>query len=151
MPLRLAKMVAGARSLYAALGIIEVAGDAGVPVDKVAQIYFGLGERLELDWLAQRLNRLSVDNNWQALAREAFRDDLDWQQRAAVAGAIHGRVKGCSVDDVIDKWCDENRWLLQRWKTVLSELKSAKKQEYAMYTVALRELFDLAKSSQFSR
>lgn len=150
VPAKLAKLVAGARCLYASLGIIEVSASAEVPTDKVAQVYFGLGERLELDWLSQKLNSLSVDNYWQALAREAFRDDLDWQQRAVVANAIQARVRGCNVQDVIEKWCTENDWLIGRWQNVLMELKSAKKQEYAMYTVALRELFDLAKTSQFS-
>ncbi|MCP4597110.1 NAD-glutamate dehydrogenase [Neptuniibacter sp.] len=150
VPAKLAKLIAGARSLYASLGIIEVAQESNVPTDKVAQVYFGLGEQLELDWLSQQLNRLSVENYWQALAREAFRDDLDWQQRALVSNAIQGRVKGCSVQDVVDKWMKENAWLVERWLNVLGELKSAEKHEYAMYTVALRELFDLAKTSQFS-
>lgn len=150
VPAKLSKLVAGARCLYASLGIIEVADLSDVPTDKVAQVYFCLGERLELDWLSQKLNTLSVDNYWQALAREAFRDDLDWQQRAIVSTAIQGRVKGSSVQCVVDKWCEENEWLVCRWKNVLAELKSAKKQEYAMYTVALRELFDLAKTSQYS-
>lgn len=150
VPAKLSKLVAGARCLYASLGIIEVADLSDVPTDKVAQVYFCLGEKLELDWLSQKLNTLSVDNYWQALAREAFRDDLDWQQRAIVSTAIQGRVKGSSVQSVVDKWCEENEWLVCRWKNVLAELKSAKKQEYAMYTVALRELFDLAKTSQYS-
>ncbi|EAR59826.1 NAD-glutamate dehydrogenase [Neptuniibacter caesariensis] len=151
VPAKLAKLVAGARCLYASLGIIEVAAVSEISADKVAKIYFGLGERLELDWLSKKLNKLSVDNYWQALAREAFRDDLDWQQRAVVDNAIQSRGKGSDVTAIIDKWCSDNDWLLERWQNVLTELKSAKKQEYAMYTVALRELFDLAKTSQFSR
>ncbi|WP_339892311.1 NAD-glutamate dehydrogenase [Neptuniibacter pectenicola] len=150
VPVKLAKMVSGARILYSSLGIIEAAEEAKLPADKVAQMYFGLGERLELDWLSQQLNTLRVDNYWQALAREAFRDDLDWQQRAIVSIAIQGHKAGYSVQNAIDKWCDENKWLVCRWENVLTELKSAKKQEYAMYTVALRELFDLAKICQYS-
>lgn len=150
VPVKLAKMVSGARFLYSSLGIIEAAELTELSTDKVAQMYFGLGERLELDWLSQKLNTLRVDNYWQALAREAFRDDLDWQQRAIVAIAIKGQHSGCSVQHAIDKWCAENEWLVQRWENVLVELKSAKKQEYAMYTVALRELFDLAKICQYS-
>jgi glutamate dehydrogenase len=50
----------------------------------------------------------------------------------------------------VDQWSEDNAWLVDRWRNVLAELKNADKKEYAMYTVALRELFDLAKSSQFS-
>lgn len=150
VPAKLSKRVAGARCLFASLGIIEVADTAQVVTDKVAKVYFGLGERLELDWLSQQLNTLPVDNYWQALAREAFRDDLDWQQRAIVSTAIKAEGKGDSVQNIIENWCVDNACLLTRWENVLSELKNAKKNEYAMYTVALRELFDLAKTSQFS-
>jgi len=150
VPAKLAKFIAGARCLYASLGVIEVAAETEVAPDTVAKVYFSLGERLELAWLSRELNKLSVDNYWQALAREAFRDDLDWQQRALVAIAIKGADKGSSVAAAVDKWAEENQWLLDRWQNVVNEVKSAKKQEYAMYTVALRELFDLAKTSQFN-
>ena len=151
VPANLAKVVAGARSLYAFLGIIEVAESAQVSTAQVAEIYFDLGERLQLHWLSQQLNYLNVANYWQALAREAFRDDLDWQQRALVSNAMQCHEKGESVKLAVDRWYEDNACLVSRWMNVLSELKSAEQQEYAMYTVALRELFDLAKTSQYSR
>jgi glutamate dehydrogenase len=150
VPVTLAKLLAGARSLYSSLGIIEVAAETDLTTDKVAQIYFALGEQLQLDWLSQQLNKLQVENYWQALAREAFRDDLEWQQRALVSNALTGKPKAATVTTIVDQWSEDNAWLVDRWRNVLAELKNADKKEYAMYTVALRELFDLAKSSQFS-
>lgn len=150
VPRKLGKVIAGARSLYAFLGIIEVAEEANVSAAQVAQIYFDLGERLQLHWLSQQLNTLPVENYWQALAREAFRDDLDWQQRALVSNAMQCHKKGMSPNGAVDQWADQHGWLVARWNNVLSELKSADRHEYAMYTVALRELFDLAKTSQFT-
>lgn len=148
VPAKLAKVIAGARSLYAAMGIIEVAGQTQQPTDQVAQVFFAIGEKLELDLLSQQLSALPVENYWQALAREAFRDDLDWQQRALVANALASIGKTKSIEDVIERWLQANEWLVKRWRNVLSELKNAEKLEYAMYTVALRELFDLAKTSE---
>lgn len=148
VPARLAKLVAGARCLYASLGIVEVAEQIGRTTTKVAQTYFALGERLELDWLSQQINQLNIDNYWQAMAREAFRDDLEWQQRALVATALKDQTGTVKIDYIIDRWCENNQWLIERWQKVLNELKIAKKQEYVMYTVALRELLDLARSSQ---
>ncbi|WP_420598468.1 NAD-glutamate dehydrogenase [Neptuniibacter sp.] len=150
VPVKLAKFMAGTRSLYSALGIIEVASEAKIPTDKVAQVYFSLGEVLQLDWLSHQLNRLTVENYWQALAREAFRDDLEWQQRAVVGNAISGYPNSFNLKEIVDKWCLENSGMVERWMNVLAELKNAEKEEYAMYTVALRELFDLAKSSQYT-
>jgi glutamate dehydrogenase len=37
--------------------------------------------------------------------------------------------------------------MIDRWKAMLAELKSAREPEYAMFSVALRELLDLAQST----
>ncbi|MFW1676167.1 NAD-glutamate dehydrogenase [Pontibacter sp. JAM-7] len=150
VPGKLARTVGAARILFSALGIIDVARSTDVPIESVAQIHFDLGERLDLHWLGQQLHRLSVSSYWQAMAREAFRDDLDWQHSSLVANAIHYRVRGSSSEQVVDKWYAENEWLVARWLKILAELKNADQQDYAMYSVALRELFELAKTSQSS-
>jgi glutamate dehydrogenase len=150
VPKRLADAVAGARSLYSALGIIEVARETRIGVEAVAQTYFELGEKLGLQWFAQQLNALEVDNYWQALAREAFRDDMDWQQRAIISSVLKHHRKGVDVEAMVERWMSANKVHVKRWHYMLSELKSAEREEYAMYTVAVRELFDLAKNSEFT-
>lgn len=150
VPQHLAEQVAGARSLYSALGIIEVARETRIGVETVAHAYFELGERLGLQWFARQLNALEVDNYWQALAREAFRDDMDWQQRALISNVLGYYRRGRAITEVVAEWAEVNTIHVQRWKNVLTELKSAEREEYAMYTVAVRELFDLAKNSEFN-
>lgn len=150
VPERLANQIAGARSLYSALGIIEVARETRINVETVAHAYFELGEVLGLQWFAQQLNELEVENYWQALAREAFRDDMDWQQRALIHNVLKHHRRGCNVAELVQEWGDANQVHVKRWQNVLAELKSAEREEYAMYTVAVRELFDLAKNSEFS-
>jgi len=150
VPAKLAKVIAGSRSLYATLGVIEVSNESSVNVETVARAYFDVGQLLNLHWFAEQLNKLEVDSHWQALAREAFRDDLDWQQRSIVSTVLKHHKKGKSIDDVVDQWAIDNKPLVDRWHGVLNELKSAEKQDYAMYTVAVRELFDLAKNSAFA-
>ncbi|MGB0466559.1 MAG: NAD-glutamate dehydrogenase [Pontibacterium sp.] len=150
VPTRMAEMVAGARSLYSGLGIIEVARETHIAVESVAQAYFELGEQLGLQWFTQQLNALEVDNYWQASAREAFRDDMDWQQRALISNVLKNYHKDVDVTELVSRWVNDNQVHVGRWHNVLSELKSTEREEYAMYTVAVRELFDLAKNSEFA-
>src|SRR5690606_18879359 len=82
VPQELARVVAGTSHLYTLLPIIEAADVTGKDASEVATAYFAVGGALELSWYLQQITSLPVENNWQALAREAFRDDLDWQQRA---------------------------------------------------------------------
>jgi len=149
---KLAQRVAGSRALYPLLGIIEVAQDCKVSVELAARAYFSLSERLELQWFANQLNDLDVNSYWQALARDSFRDDLDTQQRALIASLfkLKGKVDQKVVQQRLEDWMSQNQPHVERWFNILSELKNAATQDYAMYTVATRELADLARCSSLS-
>ncbi len=147
VPADLAKVVAGSNILFSALAVIEVAREEKVDMQRAALAFFGLGERLELHWFANQLNDLTVENYWQALARDAFRDDLDWHQRALMASVLKlGQADKSDATSLLEQWVALNQPLLERWDKVLDDLKSAKTQDYAMYTVAVRELYDLART-----
>ena len=49
------------------------------PVDVISTLYFALGGELELRWISERISALPTDTSWQALARNALRDDLTLQ------------------------------------------------------------------------
>lgn len=143
----LAKVVAGSNILFSALAVIEAAREEKVDMQLAAQAFFGLGERLELHWFSMQLNDLTVENYWQGLARDAFRDDLDWHQRALMGSVLKlGKAKKVETSALLEEWVELNQSLLERWDKVLNDLKSAKNQDYAMYTVAVRELYDLART-----
>ncbi|MCV6589406.1 MAG: NAD-glutamate dehydrogenase [Marinobacterium sp.] len=148
-PVALAQRVAGAHSIYQLLGVIDVCRDSHWSVDAVARCCFRLGEALDLAWLSRQLGELEVDNYWQALAREAFRDDLEWQQQVLTAHMLRFS-EGAGADfPVTERWLEQAQPLISRWRKMLDELQHAERQEYAMYTVAVRELFDLANACQW--
>ena len=150
VPKEVAETVAGAGHLYSALGIIEAQDMSSAPIGRVANVYYALGERLDLSWFGQQLNVLSPMTHWQALARESFREDLDWQQRALTVGVLRMKNAPDDVEKRLDIWVDYHRELVDRWTEMLSELKTAKETEFSMYSVALRELLDLAQSTAHS-
>ncbi len=81
LPKELASVLAGTGYLYSSLGIIEAQEATGMPLKTVANLYYDLGDRLDLTWFANAIAALTPSSHWQALARESFREDLDWQQR----------------------------------------------------------------------
>ncbi|MCK6265031.1 NAD-glutamate dehydrogenase [Vibrio sp. ZSDE26] len=138
----LAKYVSRLSSLYSVLDISTVAREKGKTIEQTAKLYYNLGDRLSLHWFLKQINGQAVDNNWQALARAAFREDLDWQQRQ-----LTGQVMSCSCDpdkfDVIkalDDWIVSNEVSLHRWENILNEFKVGSVHEFAKFSVALREL-----------
>lgn len=148
VPDGLAAFTAGASELYSSLGIIEAAAHSDCPVERVTQAYFGVGEHLSLTWFLRQVNDLPASNHWEAMARESFRDDLDWQQRSLTVGILKGHSDETDLEVAIDHWEDEQRVLVDRWERMLEDLKSIDQTTFPMIAVALRELLDLAQASR---
>ncbi|MDP3844823.1 MAG: NAD-glutamate dehydrogenase [Pseudomonas sp.] len=147
-PEPLARVVAGTSHLYTLLPIIEASDVTGQDPARVASAYFAVGGALDLTWYLQQITSLPVDNNWQGLAREAFRDDLDWQQRAITVSVLQMADAPDDIEARTALWLEQNRPLVARWRAMMAELRAATSVDYAMYAVAGRELHDLAQSGQ---
>jgi glutamate dehydrogenase len=136
----LANFVSRLSSLYSVLDISTVSREMSTSVEDTAKLYFNLGDQLSLHWFLKQINGQTVDNNWQALARAAFREDLDWQQRQLTRQVLGC---GCSEGDVLsklDEWIATNQQPLHRWNSILNEFKVGSVHEFAKFSVALREL-----------
>ncbi|WP_095128278.1 NAD-glutamate dehydrogenase [Pseudomonas sp. Irchel s3h14] len=148
VPELLARMVAGTTHLYTLLPIIEAADVTGQNAADVAKAYFAVGSALDITWYLQQISALPVENNWQALAREAFRDDVDWQQRAITISVLQQGDGTQDVETRLELWMEEHEGMIERWRAMLVEIRAASGTDYAMYAVANRELLDLALSGQ---
>ena len=147
LPKELASVLAGTGYLYSSLSIIEAQEATGMPLKTVANLYYDLGDRLDLTWFANAIAALTPSSHWQALARESFREDLDWQQRALTTGVLKTAESPEKVTDSVNAWEQRNQHMIDRWNAMLAELKGVREPEYAMFSVALRELLDLAQST----
>ncbi|MEP0203037.1 MAG: NAD-glutamate dehydrogenase [Halioglobus sp.] len=143
----LAAMVAGAVEGYTALGIIQAATETSSPLLDVAELYFFMGERLELDWFSAQILASKVDNEWQAMARDTYLEDLEWQQRTLAVGALRYVGEDRNLVKCLQTWEREEKTLLERWREMLTELHGTTAPDFAMFAVANRELLDLAQSS----
>ncbi len=94
--------------MFSALDIVEVAHDLGLEVDVVAAVHFGLGARLHLHWLRERINELPRDDRWNALARAALREDLNTLHRGLTADVVRGMSSAADAGARIDAWIAGN-------------------------------------------
>src|SRR5690606_8491298 len=147
VPADLANYIAAANVLYPGLGIIDAAVELAAPVRKVAEVHLALQQLLELDVLSRQISDLKVENHWQALARESFRDDLEWQLRKLTSGAMRHLCEAGDVSACVERWSEQQKVLVERWRALLTELHAADRKEFAVYAVAIRELLDLAQST----
>ncbi len=142
-PAPLAERVAATESLYAGLGIIDTAQLTEVSLERVADTYYLIGERLSLPWMLEQVNRLEVNDSWQTIAREALRDDLDRQQLMLAASVLRGEE--CQdVDSCVEQWMEQHKAPVKRWCALLEEVHSSDELSYALFTVAVRALGELS-------
>ena len=60
VPESLANVVAATGSLYAGLGIIEAAKQTNEKIQRVAEVFYEVGHRLELPWMTEQINALTT-------------------------------------------------------------------------------------------
>ena len=92
-PTELAARIAALDLLPDALDIAELAARTRRASSAVAEVYDVVGDRLRLDWLDDRIVELPRADRWDALARNALREDVVGEHRA-VADAVLRRGRG---------------------------------------------------------
>ena len=150
VPKDISQRIAQLSTTFSALDIADIAAQESKDVDVVAKLYFKLGVRLELHWFLEQITRQSVANHWQALARASFREELDWQQRSLTVVVLQCNcaLKVEDLDTMLDDWIEVNEQPIARWQHILSDFKVGQTHEFAMFSVALRELMLLSLNCQ---
>ena len=140
VPVNLAQRVSKFTELYSALDIVEVASSVELSIEEVGGVYFKLGDALELHWLRDQIFGLPRANRWQSLARDALRDDLYAQEAALTADVLRTNSKASDAKSRIGAWMAQKRVAVIRCQQVLSDLKTIGNADFAMMSVAMREI-----------
>ncbi|MDP3559810.1 MAG: NAD-glutamate dehydrogenase [Legionellaceae bacterium] len=134
------------RALFSAMDIIEVSHELQCDVVKVAEVYFALGERLDITWIRSHVIAHPTENQWESLSREALRDDLDWQQRTLTLGLLRHAGKN-DWKKAYETWTNNHKVWIERWKHIIGALRSSTTLNYVLFFVAIRELLDLTQAT----
>jgi glutamate dehydrogenase len=140
----LARGMASLDALYSVLDTSEVAMETRRPLEVVARLHFALAGDLELRWFAERITALPTDTPWQALARNALRDDLASEQRALVTAVATLSPESVDPAGMIAAWKTRHARPIARLAAMREELKRAGSLDLAVLSVLLRELRALA-------
>jgi glutamate dehydrogenase len=147
VPELLARRIAFCNTLFTSLDIVEAARKNDLLITEVAQVYYLLGAKLELNWLRDQMDAYSMENQWDELARSGYRDDLDRVQRKLSVSVLRlkqRKYKDKTIDERIAAWLIQYHRLITRWQNLVTEIKSSTNVGFVTYSVVLRELFDFA-------
>jgi glutamate dehydrogenase len=146
VPAGLAERVAAMVPAYSAFDLVEIAAATGRSVDETAEVYFDLGERLQITRLRDRITALPRDDRWNTMARAALRDDL-YAAHAAITRDVLQVTGPGSPEERLADWVRRNEPAVQRAGQTLTEIWESDRFTVAMLSVAVRAIRTLVDAS----
>ena len=140
VPAALASRMALLEVMGSAPDVLSVAVETSLPVKAVGEIYFLMGERLDLDWLRGAARAGTDAGHWDRLAMKALIASLYDAQRRGTLAVIAGMKKGEKADAALARWWEANEKGIQRFERLIRDLKSSDTRNLATLVVALQSI-----------
>ncbi len=137
---QLAEQISMLDRVSPALDVVETAARRKTKVDRVAKVFFGIGETLELNWLRRQVENLDVAGQWHAMSRANLRDELFTHHNSLVERVLQSA--GRKRDPVL-AWLEANQQLVSGVSKMLAEMKNLDEMDYPTISVAIRSLGQL--------
>jgi len=128
------------------MDIIQVASAHNLDFKEVAEVFYKLGEKLEISWFHQSVGSLREEGYWGTLASSELRDDMDKLQASLSVSVILMTDKNLDLDARLSQWIGAFKYMVNRWIYMIQDLKGSNKNEFIMYLVAMRGLLDLSQN-----
>jgi glutamate dehydrogenase len=138
VPEALSNRVASFIALRAAPDIVEISEQTHVLLPTVARVYFSLGTELALDWIRERIESLSVDGHWQAVARTTLRDNIHELQRTLCLQVLEGAQRKTDAARSLHAWIERNQRSLDHVKQTVTDMRALPATDFATLSVALQ-------------
>ena len=141
---RLANKAVLSGVMYHMFNVIAVAEAKSCDVSVACDCYFAITQSLKLIWLRDLVNQYPIQNHWVALAKSAYKADLDHIQSNLTAQLI-GADGATDTDAQVSlaAWNQEHELFLQRWQLIIKDLTSSKRADFAVIAIAIKELLNL--------
>jgi glutamate dehydrogenase len=143
VPDKLARRMASLMAQRSGPDLIEICETSGLPLERVAALYFGVGTALSLDWIREQVEVLGVEGHWQAVARTTLRDNVYNLQRAlclqVLAESKRSNKDGKATPaELLDAWSTRHRAAVDYLRQTVSDMRALPAMDFATLSVALQ-------------
>lgn len=135
--------------MYLCLDVIWLNKNSAHPMQDCARVFFSLLEAMDLLWLRDQINRLPRGNVWESLARRTSREEFNVVSCTLSLSVLD--LPGQQWQEKLDSWFRSYDTAIDRYRKLLAMVRSEPAIELEKVTVLLKELQDIAGSSQKSR
>ena len=140
VPRPLAESVAGLRFLLPAVDIVRVAELGQVSLSEAGKLHFRVGRKFGFEWLRDATQTLPTQRAWDRQAVAALRDELFATQREFTLSILRESDTDRDPGARVRGWGISRAAALLRWEQLLAELRAGAHLDFAMVTVAARQL-----------
>ena len=144
VPAELAKRTGSFLDEFSLLDIIEIADREKSDPTVVAELYFALSERYDIDRMLFHITALARDDRWTAYARSALRSDLYVALAALTSRVVQATKDSEAIDVRISAWETMFAEGVARTRATLNEIAHSDQNDLATLSVALRAIRTLA-------
>jgi glutamate dehydrogenase len=117
----LSERIAAMVPAYAALDIVNIVRGTGRTVEETAEVYFDLGDRLQITRLREMITALRRDDWWSMTAQNTMQDDL-YAVHAALARDVLTITEPGSPEQRLTAWVQRNESAVRRASQTLTEI-----------------------------
>ena len=129
---------------FSLLDVIEIANREKTDPLIVAELYFALSERYDIDRMLFHITALARDDRWTAYARSALRSDLYVALAALTSRIVQATKDSETIDLRISQWEAKFAEGVARTRATLNEIAHSEQNDLATLSVALRAIRTLA-------
>jgi glutamate dehydrogenase len=140
VPQGLAERVSSLRYLLPGVDIVRVAELSGVSLVQAGKLYFRVGRKFGFEWLRAAAQTLPTRRAWDRQAVAALRDEIIATQRAFTLAILRDTSAELDAKARVNAWSEARTGALLRWEQLLGELRATASLDFAMVTVAARQL-----------
>lgn len=143
MPKELATKIAVLPLLKSNCDITYWADKTGESIRDVADIYYKIGDKLNIYWLQQKTSSIFAGNKWQEQVKETIQDEL-YDIHAQICGSILNEFKKTKHNDKIGAWLEKHAQGIEAAQKMMSEMRGHTSLDLSMLTMAEQRLRRLA-------
>ena len=142
VPEKLASRMSDLLLTRPALDMADLAAERKRDVLDAARLYSTFNDELELHWLHNRAEDLTVDGRWQAMARSNLRDEF-YRLRRELAFRLLSANSTRKPGAIASEWLQKRSDAVEQFKRMIEEMKLRDEVDFATLTVAAQQLRSL--------
>jgi glutamate dehydrogenase len=139
LPRALPERIVPLDSLADVLDVVEIASEHGIEREAVMELYYEIGDLLDLDWVRDRIAELSADSRWERRARNSLNEGLLQVRKELTRRILLSRDEGRPMKTALEEYLVAHQEQLTRLGELIDDITSAQRPSLAALMVIVRE------------